>query len=412
MGNPRRGSGRRMVANLRRLKLRDLRGLPRRVAREPRQAVEAWRQAREVASENDLNAYRILAEQTLLERLHSINRYSYYLYRLFEPGISWEDKKSYLADDYYSEDRGEENVRLWSLLAPEKYRGLYDNKLVFNRFFGSLGFPLAEVHGVYDPVFGYTIDGGRLKDAPDLDAWLRTSGVQEFVFKPLEGAEGHKVLVFVGRADGDPGKPVALDGDVYDAERLVAHAKEDAALKAGNPGADTRSYLIEERIRQHPELTALIGPTLCCVRVQTIVTLEGEPKIIAAVFKLQANPVGVDHLIHNAVGAWVDLDSGALGRGRTRGDLDYVSALPGAETSFVGFQLPYWPELKDLALRAAAAFPWVRSVGWDIAISERGPVLVEGNERWAISLVQMPAPHGLMTGEFKELYEALMEGSS
>jgi hypothetical protein len=37
-------------------------------------------------------------------------------------------------------------------------------------------------------------------------------------------------------------------------------------------------------------------------------------------------------------------------------------------------------------------------------------VLVEGNERWAISLVQMPAPHGLMTGEFKELYEALIEG--
>ncbi|HEV2741701.1 MAG TPA: hypothetical protein VGV91_00955, partial [Rubrobacter sp.] len=88
--------------------------------------MEAWRQAREVASENGLNAYKILAEQTLLERLHSINRYSYYLYRLFEPGISWEDKKSYLADDYYSEDRGKENVRLWSLLAPEKYRGLYD----------------------------------------------------------------------------------------------------------------------------------------------------------------------------------------------------------------------------------------------------------------------------------------------
>jgi hypothetical protein len=106
----------------------------------------------------------------------------------------------------------------------------------------------------------------------------------------------------------------------------------------------------------------------------------------------------------------VDPDSGALGRGRTRGDLDYVSVLPGTETPFVGFRLPYWSEVKDLALRAAAAFPWVRSVGWDIAISERGPVLVEGNERWAVSLVQMAAPHGLMTGEFKALCEALREG--
>lgn len=136
-----------MVVNLRNLTLRDLRGLPRRVAREPRQAVEAWRQARKVASENGLNALKILAEQTLLERLHGINRYSYYLYRLFEPGLSWEDKKSYLVDDYYSEDRGEENVRLWSLLAPEKYRGVYDNKLVFNRFFGRWGSPSRRLMG-------------------------------------------------------------------------------------------------------------------------------------------------------------------------------------------------------------------------------------------------------------------------
>jgi hypothetical protein len=68
---------------------------------------------------------------------------------------------------------------------------------------------------------------------------------------------------------------LTLDGEVYDAERLVASTREDAALRAGNPGADTRSYLIERRIRQHPELTALVGQTLCCIRVQTIVTLGG-----------------------------------------------------------------------------------------------------------------------------------------
>lgn len=399
-----------MIANLRRLSPAGFRGLPRRIAREPHRMAEGWLRAREVASENGLSALRLLGEQTLLEKFFSINRYSYYLYRLFEPGLSWGEKKSYLADDYYSEERGEANLRLWALLAPEKYRGLYDNKLAFNRFFSSLGLPLAEVYGVYDPVHGRTLDGRSLRDARDLRSWLATSGVEEFVFKPVEGAEGHKILVFCGRESGDPDRLLTLDGEVYDAEQLVASTREDAALRAGNPGADTRSYLIERRIRQHPELTALVGQTLCCIRVQTIVTLEGEPRIIASVCKLQPNPVGVDHLIHHAVGAWVDPDSGALGRGRTRGDLEYVSVLPGTETPFVGFRLPYWPEVKDLALRAAAAFPWVRSVGWDIAISERGPVLVEGNERWAVSLVQMAAPHGLMTGEFKALCEALREG--
>jgi hypothetical protein len=41
-----------------------------------------------------------------LEGLHPINRYPHYMYRLFEPRLSWQEKKCYLADDYYSQDRG------------------------------------------------------------------------------------------------------------------------------------------------------------------------------------------------------------------------------------------------------------------------------------------------------------------
>ncbi len=74
----------------------------------------------------------------------------------------------------------------------------------------------------------------------------------------------------------------------------------------------------------------------------------------------------VDHVRHGAVGAWVDLDSGVLGRGfckRHGLDVYYdVSVVPGTTTPFVGLQLPYWSEVKDLVLRAAAAFPGVRSV--------------------------------------------------
>ena len=93
-----------MIGTLRRSMSADFRGLPRRVAHEPRRIAQSWRLARKVASENGLSALRIFGEQTLLEKLHSINRYSYYLYRLFEPSLSWEERKSYLADDYYLEE--------------------------------------------------------------------------------------------------------------------------------------------------------------------------------------------------------------------------------------------------------------------------------------------------------------------
>ena len=110
----------------------------------------------------------------------------------------------------------------------------------------------------------------------------------------------------------------------------------------------------------------------------------------------------------SAVGCWVHLDSGRLGRGRTRSDRGDTTVIPGTDRSFLGFELPHWPAVKDLALRAAAAFPWARAIGWDIAITESGPVLLEGNERWSPSLIQMPAPGGLMRGELEALRNSLL----
>ena len=108
---------------------------------------------------------------------------------------------------------------------------------------------------------------------------------------------------------------------------------------------------------------------------------------------------------------WIDPDTGALGPGRTRTHCDYVTTVPGTDRPLVGYRLPLWPQVKALALDAAAAFPWARAIGWDIAIAERGAVLIEGNERWSPSLLQLPAPHGLMDGELEALYRSLRRGS-
>src|SRR3954470_6660493 len=56
---------------------------------------------------------------------------------------------------------------------------------------------------------------------------------------------------------------------------------------------------------------------------------------------------------------------------------------------------------------AADAFPWARSIGWDIGLGESGPVLIEGNERWSPSLIQMPAPTGLLSGELRAVRDEL-----
>ena len=52
-----------------------------------------------------------------------------------------------------------------------------------------------------------------------------------------------------------------------------------------------------------------------------------------------------------------------------------------------------WTEAVDLALRAHQTFPSVHFIGLDIAISQDGPVLVEGNGLPDLELTVLP--HGI-----------------
>ncbi len=107
-------------------------------------------------------------------------------------------------------------------------------------------------------------------------------------------------------------------------------------------------------------------------------------------FKIQPLPLGVDHMVHGAIGCWVDMATGALTSGRARSDFREWTTVPRTNRSFIGFVLPHWSEVKDLALRAAAAYPWARCVGWDIGIAADGPVLIEGNWDWSPSQIRIP----------------------
>ena len=342
-----------------------------------------------------------IARDLVVLNLHSgLGVRAYFQYRLFDPAMPSALKRDYLPDSGWATDR------LWARLNPPQYRLPFRNKLLFNRVFGGQSLPVARVLGVYAPDLGFTAAGKQLRNGADLRDWLPQAPDDGFVFKALWGVEGYQVLVLASRAGDDRGVFVTLSGDRYDADRLVEFAGNTGDL-IRKGAVDPDSYLIEERLRPHPELAQLVGPTLCCVRVVTFIGLDGSPEILGAVYKIQPEPLGVDHLSYGALGSWVDPATGALGRGRSRHEFGYSTVIPGTDRPFVGFKLPHWPQVKDVALRAAAVFPWARSIGWDIAITDRGPVLIEGNAEWSTSLLQIPAPRGLMTGAFKSLCDTL-----
>ena len=79
----------------------------------------------------------------------------------------------------------------------------------------------------------------------------------------------------------------------------------------------------------------------------------------------------------------------------------YYEKHPDTGKDIVGFKVPQWEDAKSLIKNVAEVLPEVRYVGWDIALTNKGWVLIEGNEKGQF-LWQIPRKEG-----FREEFECI-----
>ena len=153
--------------------------------------------------------------------------------------------------------------------------------------------------------------------------------------------------------------------------------------------------LLEEYVVQHQSVMALSPSGLNTVRVFTQIH-QGEIHFLGARFRISVNSP-VDNMGAGNLAAPVDISSGRLSAPGVYSDITKGDEAIHPVTGQVieGQVLPFWEEVIDLARRAALHAPENRSVGWDIAITEEGPELIEGNHNWCKLLWQLPVKQGL-----------------
>jgi hypothetical protein len=71
-----------------------------------------------------------------------------------------------------------------------------------------------------------------------------------------------------------------------------------------------------------------------------------------------------------------------------------------------GFELPLWKETVDLAIRAHETLPDIALIGWDIAVTPDGPVIIEGNSNPGADMLQVSHKMPLGATDFPALYLA------
>lgn len=164
--------------------------------------------------------------------------------------------------------------------------------------------------------------------------------------------------------------------------------------------------IIEERVIQHPRMMEMCPASVNTIRIATL--LGDKKQGIVYAFLRIGNGNVMDNVDQGGMAARVDLDSGRLLTvGADKLGNTYTEH-PITHTPIIGFEVPFFEEAKAMCLKAAQKVPQMRFVAWDVAITENGPVFIEGNSFPSHAVPQFAAhyPDGIgIMREFREFID-------
>lgn len=151
-------------------------------------------------------------------------------------------------------------------------------------------------------------------------------------------------------------------------------------------------YTIEDVIVNHPDIARLYDNAVNSMRIITLLDAKGEAHCLYVVQKIGLNGSIIDN---NCMFAPVDIETGKFLYPAHAGDTPLgiiYTEHPNTGIRIPGYQLPMVKEAVEMCKKAATVVPQIRYVGWDVAVTKDGPVIIEGNTYCAHDFWQLP-PH-------------------
>jgi len=141
--------------------------------------------------------------------------------------------------------------------------------------------------------------------------------------------------------------------------------------------------LFQERLKQHEVIKNIYPYSINTLRIDTYIDDSGEVIFLSSLIRFGANKSVVDN--PGTSGGFfvpVNVETGEIKkRGmqflKLGGNFYYNH--PETKEVFGEIKIPYFNDAKTLIKRALKVVP-EKMVGWDIAITENGPVIIEGND--------------------------------
>jgi hypothetical protein len=352
-----------------------------------------WKNAREESSKyaalveksTGLTPYEQLAEMTRLKIRHGTTPVAYYSYKLYQPdrqemamryvGHSRQVRLiRYLIDNAYPEDRPTGDKRVWHRWATQ--------------------------HDVPTPRVLATFADGELTpydwngdpaSLPPVDLFCKWTN--------LYRGKGAECWLFEDGAYID----MQSQTQTMTGAKLVQHFEKKSR---------ELPLIVQERVHPHVELEPFTTGALPTSRLVTGRFPGEDPQPICATLKMPCGDAVVDNLSSaDNVVAPVDVNSGTLGTAITRKPNELgnrIHAHPDTGAQINGHKLLSWGEIVNLAISTHGKLRGIPFVGWDITLTQEGPMIIEPNNGWGAAGTEKPSGTPLTDTLYQPMYDAWM----
>lgn len=256
-------------------------------------------------------------------------------------------------------------------LNPVRYYSLARNKYIAHKMLDNTGVRKSELYCYYQPEARYIASNESANDIAGVLRILQAKGVQSCVIKTTESSHGDNVWVI-------------KSFDYKDSDALMT--RFDGQIIKLSDVLGKEALIFESVVRQTKQFASFNESSVNTVRFMTTLHPDGSARVIATWMKFGRAGKCVDNAGSGGnVDAAVDVETGRIYNvvqfdgWRNIKDMERH---PDSGTQLNGIIIENWQEIKEEVIKFQQCFPYCKAAGWDIAITDDGPVAIEVNDFW------------------------------
>ena len=309
----------------------------------------------------------------------------YFMYKLYD-------------DERYTREAKKTFVGFNSCTVPCPWAEISQDKPTMTALMEGLGLPVPETQAVVHPTRSFG-SAKQLKNREDIRRFLTEEAQYPVFGKPFDSVCSLGTANLT-RYDSEKDELVLATGQTAPVDTLI-----DQIDQLGN------KYLFQSLMRPHPAVVPIVGDRVCTVRMFVLSDDEG-CELLRASWKIPVGNGADNFWRRGNVLAGIDVETGKIVRAlrRTETGTETIHEHPVTGHSFDDLVFPHWDEMREVVLQAAVNLPGCWLQGWDVALTDQGPVLVELEGDGGDPIMeQLCFDSGLYQGRYKKFKDGVPE---